>query len=70
MVRLIKYNVENPYYKIRDVIPSNIISKKYAGGLIGYLGYDCVNYFEPSLNIKNNDDFESFKFGVFRWPCI
>ena len=22
-------------------------------------------YFEPSLNIKNNDDFESFKFGVF-----
>ena len=60
-----KIQCKNPYYKIRDVIPSNIISKKYAGGLIGYLGYDCVNYFEPSLNIKNNDDFESFKFGVF-----
>jgi len=56
---------KNPYYKIRDVIPNNIISKKYAGGLIGYLGYDCINYFEPFLNVQKNDFFEPFKFGVF-----
>ena len=60
-----KIPCQNPYYKIRDFIPNNIISKKYAGGLIGYLGYDCINYFETSLKIKKNDDFESFKFGVF-----
>ncbi len=60
------YVVENPYYALRDIFPQNIISRRYAGGLVGYLGYDCVNYFEPSLQIKASDYFEPFKFGVYR----
>ena len=59
------YSCENPYYKLRDIIPQNIISKKYAGGLVGFVSYDGFNYFEKNLNIKKNPNFESFKFGVY-----
>ena len=59
------YSCENPYYKLRDIIPQNIISKKYAGGLVGFVSYDGFNYFENNLNIKKNPNFESFKFGVY-----
>jgi len=60
-----KYDCENPYLKLRDVVPQNIISRKYAGGLVGFISYDSINYFENSLNITKNKDFESFKFGVY-----
>ena len=60
-----KYDCENPYLKLRDVVPQNIISRKYAGGLVGFISYDSINYFENSLNIKKNKNFESFKFGVY-----
>ena len=56
---------DNPYYKLRDIIPQNVISRKYAGGLVGYISYDSINYFESNLNIKKHPKFESFKFGVF-----
>ena len=60
-----KYNCENPYLKLRDIIPQNVISRKYAGGLVGFISYDSINYFENSLNIKKNKNFECFKFGIF-----
>ena len=60
-----KYNCDNPYYELRNIIPQNIISRKYAGGLVGYISYDSINFFEPSLNILKNDKFESFKFGIY-----
>ena len=47
------YECENPYYKLRDIIPQNVISKKYAGGLVGFVSYDGFNYFENNLNIKD-----------------
>lgn len=59
------YPVDNPYFALRQIIPQNIISKNYAGGLIGYLSYDAVNYFEPSLNVKVHDLFDQFSFGVY-----
>jgi len=59
------YSCKNPYYKLREIIPQNVISKKYAGGLVGFVSYDGFNYFEENLNIKKNVDFESFKFGVY-----
>ncbi|MDP3733443.1 MAG: anthranilate synthase component I family protein, partial [Candidatus Daviesbacteria bacterium] len=31
------YPVDNPYLELRKIIPQNIISKNYAGGLVGYL---------------------------------
>ncbi len=63
--KISSYSCENPYYKLRDIIPQNIISKKYAGGLVGFVSYDSFNYFENNLSIKKNLNFESFKFGVY-----
>jgi anthranilate synthase component 1 len=60
------YASDNPYYLLREIVPQNIISRKYAGGLTGYLGYDCVNYFEPSLDLQHSELFDVFRFGVFK----
>jgi len=60
-----EYASENPYYDLRKIIPQNIISRRYAGGLVGFLSYDSINFFEPHLNIKRNALFEPFKFGVY-----
>lgn len=60
------YASENPYYLLREIVPQNIISRKYAGGLTGYIGYDCMNYFEPTLDLKHSDMFDVFRFGVFK----
>ena len=59
------YKCDNPYYSLREIVPQNIISRKYAGGLIGYLGYDAMNYFEPCLSIQNSELFDAFKFGLY-----
>ena len=37
-----EYECENPYLALRKVVPQNIISKKYAGGLTGFLSYDAI----------------------------
>lgn len=60
------FNHENPYELLRELMPQNIISRKYAGGLTGYLGYDAMHYFEPTLNLKHNDDFDTFRFGLYK----
>ena len=60
------YTVENPYYALREVVPQNVISRRYAGGLVGYIGYDSINFFEPTLDIKTSDEFEPFKFGIYK----
>ncbi len=61
-----EYPSENPYYLLRDIVPQNIISKKYAGGLTGYIGYDSMNYFEPSMNVQTSEMFDAFKFGMYK----
>ena len=60
------YTSENPYYLLRDIMPQNIISRKYAGGLTGYIGYDAMGYFEPSLSLKTSDWFDAFRFGLYK----
>lgn len=60
------YPSDNPYKLLRDIVPQNILSRKYAGGLTGYLGYDAMNYFEPSLNIQASEMFDAFRFGLFK----
>ncbi|MFI0471128.1 anthranilate synthase component I family protein [Halomonas sp. HMF6819] len=57
---------DNPYELLRSLMPQNIISRKYAGGLSGYLGYDAMQYFEPTLNLKASDDFDTFRFGLYK----
>ncbi|MDB9958159.1 anthranilate synthase component I family protein, partial [Oceanospirillaceae bacterium] len=60
------YESDNPYYLLRDIVPQNIISRRYAGGLTGYIGYDAMNYFEPSLSVSASDAFDAFKFGLYK----
>ena len=60
-----EYKTQNPYYALREIIPQNIISRNYAGGLVGYLGYDAMNFFEPALDIQFHPDFDAFLFGVY-----
>jgi len=59
-----KYAVDNPYYALRDILPPETIARNYAGGLIGYLSYEAVNYME-SVNVHVHKDFEQFMFGVY-----
>lgn len=55
----------NPYQELQKIIPQNIISRNYAGGLVGYLGYDAANFFEPSLQLQQHADFDPFMFGLY-----
>jgi len=59
------YPVRNPYFALRDIMPTQAIARNYAGGLIGYLSYEAVSYFEPSLHIKVHALFDQFMFGVY-----
>lgn len=59
------YPVENPYLALREMVPQNVISRNYAGGLVGYLGYDAMNFFEPSLQLHTHEHFDGFRFGVY-----
>jgi len=60
-----EYVVPNPYLALRDIMPERTLGREYAGGLIGYVGYDAVPYFEPSLTVKQSELFEQFLFGVY-----
>jgi len=57
--------VENPYAALRDLIPQDSLARNYAGGLVGYLGFDAVSLFEPTLSIAPHPHFDTFAFGVY-----
>jgi anthranilate synthase component 1 len=59
------YIVENPYFALREIMPPSTIARNYAGGLVGYMGYEAVNFFEPALDIKRHDSFDQFMFGAY-----
>ena len=59
------YKTENPYYALREIMPSQTISRNYSGGLIGYLSYDSVNYLEAAVKVKAHPLFDQFLFGVY-----
>lgn len=59
------YPSKNPYYALREIVPRDIISRQYSGGLIGYIAYEGMNYFEPAIDLKPHPDFQQFKFGVY-----
>ena len=58
-------NVANPYRVLEQLMPQKTISRGYAGGLVGYLGYNAMNFFEPSLSLKPHPLFDSFLFGIY-----
>ncbi len=55
----------NPYNYLREILPKDVLSRSYAGGLVGYLGYDCGNYFEPTLGLKGHEIFPTMQLGLF-----
>lgn len=59
------YEVENPYFALEEIMPAKTVSRRFSGGLIGYLAYDAIHYFEPSLNVQSHPDFDTFRFGVY-----
>lgn len=58
-------STDNPYYFLREVLPQDVLTRHYAGGLVGYLGYGAANFFEPSLSLAPHKDFPAFHFGLF-----
>ncbi len=59
------YNVTNPYYALRDLVNFDSLSISYAGGLVGYLSYNSMQFFEPKLKIKPHPDFPTMEFGLY-----
>lgn len=59
------FKVKNPYFALRTIMPEQTISKNYAGGLVGYLSYEAVNYFENAVKVKAHSLFDQFMFGVY-----
>lgn len=60
-----KYAASNPYYALREMVPTSGIAREYAGGLVGYLGYESYNYMEPSVRLKSHPLFDEFLFGLY-----
>jgi len=59
------FTSKNPYDALRDIMPTNILSRQYAGGLVGYLSYESINYMEPAINLPYHEEFDPFLFGVY-----
>ena len=57
--------VANAYHALREITPQNVLSRAYCGGLVGYLGYDAVNYSEPALKIRSHPSFPTLIFGAY-----
>jgi anthranilate synthase component I len=55
----------NAYAYLRSALPQNVLSRSYAGGLVGFLGYDAANYFEESLKLAPHADFPTMQMGFF-----
>lgn len=60
-----EYTVDNPYLSLKEIMPADVIAKNFCGGLVGYIGYDAVNYLEPAVRVKPNPDFDQLLFGVY-----
>jgi anthranilate synthase component I len=59
------YTTPNPYLALRDIMPPHALSRDYVGGLVGYISYEAMNFFEPSLNLPVDSRFPLFQFGVY-----
>lgn len=60
---------DNPIEKLKEILagyksPRIDYLPPFTGGLVGYFSYDCIKYFEPSLNIeaKNPEEFRDYNF--------
>lgn len=56
---------KNPYDDLREFFPDKKTSKKYSGGLVGFLSYDAAALFEPVTNLKPREGYPLFSFGLY-----
>ncbi len=55
----------DPYRSLAAWTPQSIIARNYAGGLVGYLGYEATTFFEPGLELRRHQAFPPFEFGAY-----
>ncbi len=57
--------VKNPFDEL--VLPRTRADFPFLGGLVGYVSYEAVKYFEPGLALAERDElhFPDFEFGLF-----
>ena len=60
------FEVKNPYWCLREMMPKTALSRDYTGGLVGFLSYEAMNYFEPNLKLPTDPRFPEFLFGVYK----
>ena len=51
----------SPYQNLVE----NSREEGFVGGLIGHIGFEAVNYTEPSLHLPSHKDFYDFEFGLY-----
>lgn len=56
---------QNPYLALQALAPKTCIAKSYAGGLVGFIGYEGINYFESALSLSPHPLFPQFLFGAY-----
>jgi len=60
-----EYQVKNSYETLKKIMPETTLARHFTGGLIGYLSYEAVNYFETSISVKVHEKFDQFLFGAY-----
>ncbi len=61
----VDYNTTNAYHFIAEQFPFNFAGTPHQGGLIGYFSHEAVNYFEPSLQLKEHALFKPFQLCLY-----
>ena len=51
------YPSENPYLLLRDITPQHVIARSHTGGLVGFMGFDSINFFVyNAVTLNENED--------------
>lgn len=58
-----EYPVDNPFEEIKKIIPPSNRKKGFQGGLVGYVSYEAVKYFEP-VDVQESP-YPDFEFGLY-----
>ena len=61
----LEIKTENAYFELQKIIPQDVISRNYSGGLFGFLSYEAYNFFQNKVKLPISEDFGLFKFGLY-----
>jgi anthranilate synthase component 1 len=60
----VSIRTDNPYAMLQQ-LDLNHVGQSHMGGLVGYLGYEMVNYFSLNVSLEEHEDFPPFKLGLY-----